>query len=195
MKIVNVIRNYLPHDKCDQLNNWVYDAIETKKMDFGITTSGDYKEAYREPTPLRYTSRMYADRYEYPQLVRDIRVQIENEFNLTQWHKPVHTHGRDGTVVSATLPGGDVYLHKDPLAIGELHTLRCNILTSSTEGGLIWVADEPYNLKKGDMMQYIVSRHEHKVEKVIGNADDLRIMWMFGWCVDADVWEERLNQC
>ena len=193
MKIVNVIRNYLPHDSCDILNTWVREAIQTKKMDFGITTSGDYKEAYREPAPLRYTSRMYADRYEYPQLVRDIHVQIENEFNLSQWHTPVHDHGRDGVVVSATMPGGDVYLHKDPLAIGGLHTLRCNILTSATEGGTIWVAGEPYSLQKGDMMQYIVSRHEHRVEPVIGSPGDLRIMWMFGWFVDADIWEARLN--
>ena len=38
-------------------------------------------------------------------------------------------------------------------------------------------------------MQYLVSRHEHKVEQVIGNSDDLRIMWMFGWYVDGDQWK------
>lgn len=194
MKIVNVIRNYLPHDKCDQLNNWVYDAIETKKMDFGITTSGDYKDHHRETAPLRYTSRMYGDRYEYPQLVRDIHAQIEQDFNLQQWHFPQHSHGKDGVVVSATLPGGDVYLHKDPMATDTLDTLRCNILTSETEGGLIWVAGEPYQLQKGDMMQYIVSRHEHRVETVVGVPGDLRIMWMFGWCVDADIWEQSINK-
>jgi hypothetical protein len=193
MKIVNVIRNYLPHDKCDQLNNWVHEAIQTKKIDFGITTSGDYKDHYRETAPLRYTSRMYSDRYEYPQLVRDIHAQIEQEFNLQQWHLPKHSHGKDSTVVSATLPGGDVYLHKDPIDFPELHTLRCNILTSETSGGLIWVGGESYTLRKGDMMQYLVSRHEHKVETVIGNPGDLRILWMFGWNVDADVWEESIN--
>jgi len=194
MKIVNVIRNYLPNDKCDDLNSWVRNAIESNKISFGITTSGDYKDHHREVAPFRYTSRMYAERYEYPQLVRDIHAQIEQEFNLKQWHLPVHPHGRDGTVVSATLPGGDVYLHKDPMVTDTLHTLRCNILTSETAGGLIWVAGEPYILQKGDMMQYVVSRHEHKVDSVIGNPGDLRIMWMFGWAVDADVWEERINQ-
>jgi hypothetical protein len=197
MKIVNVIRDYLPHDKCDELNLWVRDAIANKNIDIGITTAGSYKDRHREPSPMRYTSRMYSDRYQYPQLVRDIHAQIERDFGLERWHYPVHTHGRDGTVVSATMPGGDVYLHKDPMATFTeplLHTLRCNILTSETEGGLIWVADEPYTLKKGDMMQYVVSRHEHKVETVIGEPDDLRIMWMFGWCVDADIWEASINE-
>jgi len=195
MKIVNVIRNYLPIDKCDELNLWVKDAIDTKKIDHGITTSGLWTDTYRETAPLRYTSRMYANRYEYPQLVRDIHSQIENEFDLVKWHEPKHSHGRDGVVVSATLPGGDVYLHKDPIDdfVNQKETLRCNILTSETQGGLIWVNDETYTLQKGDMMQYLVTRHEHRVEPVIGDDGDLRIMWMFGWNVDGDQWEARLN--
>ena len=193
MKLVNVVRNYLPIAKCDELNEWIHDAIDTKKIDHGITTSGDYRDHHREVAPLRYTSRMYADRFEYPQLVRDIHAQIENEFNLSKWHEPMHTHGRDGVVVSATLPGGDVYLHLDPVNDFGKEVLRCNILTSETEGGLIWVNDETYTLKKGDMMQYLVSRHEHKVEPVVGNEGDLRIMWMFGWNVDGDEWEARMQ--
>ena len=195
MKIVKVIRNYLPIDKCDELNAWVRDAIETKKIDYGITTSGLWTDSFREPSPLRYTSRMYADRYEYPQLVRDIHARIEAEFKLEKWHEPIHTHGRDGVVVSATLPGGDVYLHKDPINdfINQKETLRCNILTSETQGGLIWVGGQSYTLQKGDMMQYLPSRHEHKVDTVVGNDGDLRIMWMFGWNVDGDEWEVTIN--
>jgi hypothetical protein len=186
MKIVNVVRNYLPEAECDELNAWVRDAIANEKMGEGITT-GMVKY------PLRYTSRFYAKNFEYPQLVRDVHARIEQEFNLTKWHEPVHPHARDATVVSATFPGGDVYLHKDPMATFELDTLRCNIITSETEGGMIHVGNETYQLKKGDMMQYLVSRHEHKVETVIGNDGDLRILWMFGWCVDGDEWESSIQ--
>jgi hypothetical protein len=73
------------------------------------------------------------------------------------------------------------------------HTLRCNILTSETKGGLIWVNGESYQLKKGDMMQYLVSKYRHSVEKVIGQDGDLRIMWMFGWYVDGDEWEASIQ--
>ena len=186
MNIVNVVRNYLPVAECDELNAWVRDAITTNKLGFGVTSGHvEYQ--------LRYTSRFYADKFEYPQLVRDIHARIESDYNLTKWHDPIHPHAKDGTVVSATMPGGDVYLHTDPMATSTLDTLRCNILTSETQGGTIWVGDQSYQLQKGDMVQYLVSRHEHKVEPVIGNEGDLRILWMFGWCVDGDVWEASIQ--
>jgi hypothetical protein len=191
VKIVNVIRNYLSHDKCDELNAWVRNAIDTNKIDKGITVAVDGSVS---TAALRYTSRMYANRFKYPQLVRDLHARIETEFNLTQWHYPVHTHGQDGVVVSATMPGGDVHLHKDPVdGQDPKHTLRCNILTSETAGGLIWIGNESYELNKGDMMQYLVSRHEHRVETVEGEPGDLRILWMFGWYVDGDAWEASIQ--
>ena len=192
MKIVRIIKNYLPESQCAELNRWVRTAIASNWLGKGITTTGDYKDIYRQPAELRYTSRMYAHQFEYPQLVRDLHAQIENEFDLTDWHLPVHEHGRDGVVVSATQPGGDVYLHRDG-TLPDKQVLRCNILTQATAGGRIWVADQSYELQQGDMMQYLVSRHEHRVEPVQGNPGDLRIMWMFGWYVDGDVWEKRIQ--
>jgi hypothetical protein len=191
MKIVNIIRNYLPDDKCELLNAWVRGNIAKGNLKYGITGN-------QITTPFRYTTRL-SENYEYPQLVRDIHKQIETEFNLTKWAKPKHVHSKDGVVVSATMPGGDVYKHQDPNMMQDLggqelkHALRCNILTSETKGGLIWVGNESYQLKKGDMMQYLVSKHLHSVEKVIGQDGDLRIMWMFGWYVDGDEWETSIQ--
>lgn len=206
MKIVNIIKNYLPHKECDELNTWVINAIHTKKIGLGATIStkesnpADNLDAQcggcGTTATLRYTSRMYADRYVYPQLVRDTHKQIEVEFNLQKWHEPVHFHGRDGVVVSATYPGGDVFRHKDPKDRQEpKEVLRCNILTAeATGGGLIWVGDQSYILQKGDMMQYLVSRHYHHVEPIVGSAECLRIMWMFGWYVDGDIWEASIQE-
>jgi hypothetical protein len=197
MKYVKIVPNYLPHDLCDELNSWVRTAIAEDKIGVGITTPSDdipWTSAIRVPSPLRYTSRMYADRFKYPELVRTLHSQIEQDFNLTKWHFPVHEHAKDATVVSATMPGGDVYLHKDPHgSYPDKEVLRCNILTEETQGGLIWVEGESYTLKKGDMMQYLVSRREHSVETVIGQPGDLRIMWMFGWHVDGDEWENSIQ--
>lgn len=193
-KIVNIIKNYLPYDKCDELNSWVRDAIKTKKIGNGITTDQNYTLPYRVVAIKRYTSRIYANRYSYPDLVRELHKQIAKDFNLTKWNFPLHTHGRDGVVVSATLPGGDVYLHKDPRDNMEpKEVLRCNILTSETAGGEIIVNSQSYFLQKGDMMQYLVSKHEHEVKPVEGNDGDLRIMWMFGWYVDGDEWEASIQ--
>lgn len=186
MKIVNVVRNYLDSDKCDLLNAWVRGNIAKGNLKYGITRN---ENKQINTTRFRYTTRESQD-FEYPQLVRDIHKQIETEFNLNKWAEPKHTHGKDGVVVSATIPGGDVFAHLDGKDENNLkHTLRCNILTSETKGGLIWVNGESYQLKKGDMMQYITSKYLHSVDKVIGQDGDLRIMWMFGWYVDADEWE------
>ena len=193
MNIVKIVKNYLPIAECDELNTWVRDGISNGILDAAVTAPTVYTDPQREYYSLRYTSRFYADRFEYPQLVRDIHARIESEFNLTQWHDAAHWECKDATVVSATFPGGDVYLHKDGTNGVPLETLRCNILTSETQGGTIWVGDQSYQLQKGDMMQYLVSRHEHKVEPVIGNEGDLRILWMFGWCVDGDVWEASIQ--
>ena len=190
MKIVNVIRNYLPHDKCDELNDWVKNSINENKLVFGITRG----TLATSRTNLRYTSRFGDKNYEYPQLVRDLHKQIENEFNLTKWAEPKHSHGKDGVVVSATKNGGNVYFHNDPIDDQRpKDVLRCNILTSETEGGLIWVGNQSYVLQKGDMMQYLVSKHTHGVEKVIAKEDEYRIMWMFGWYVDGDEWEASIQ--
>ena len=196
MKIVNIIRNYLPLSECDELNKWMRDNIAAGNIGFGITnTPGThYSEEKRVPSPLRYTTRIRPNGYEYPQLVRDVHARIESDYNLTQWAEPKHMHGQDGVVVSATLPGGNVYLHKDPVDSQEpKHTLRCNILTEETAGGLLWVNGESYTLQKGDMIQYLTSKYEHQVETVVGNTGDMRIMWMFGWYVDGDEWEASIN--
>ena len=195
MKVVNLVRNYLPHETCDILNTWVRDQIDEGNINYGITKTGYYKDTNEAQSyHLRYSSRIDPSKIEYPQLVRDLHEQIQNEFRLGKWSEPKHIHGKDGVVVSATLPGGNVYLHKDPRDGQEpKHTLRCNILTSETEGGLIWVNGESYKLKKGDMMQYLVSKYEHKVDSVIGNPGDMRIMWMFGWYVDDEEWEASIQ--
>jgi hypothetical protein len=196
MKIVNVVRNYLSESECDELNTWMITNIESGNIRFGVTnTPGThYSEHKRVASPLRYTTRTSVGLFEYPQLVRDIHARIESDYNLTQWAEPKHIHGQDGVVASATLPGGDVYLHKDGVDGQEpKHTLRSNILTSATEGGLIWVNGESYTLQKGDMMQYLPSKYEHRVEPVVGNPGDLRIMWMFGWYVNGDEWETSIN--
>jgi hypothetical protein len=191
MKIVNVVRNYLDNDKCELLNAWTRGNILKGNIDYALAKLNDGNKRYT--SSLRYSTRQSKD-YEYPQLARDIHKQIETDFNLAKWVEPKHMHGKDGVVVSATMPDGDVFEHIDGVDGQEpKHTLRCNILTSETKGGLIWVNGESYQLKKGDMMQYLTSKYKHSVDKVIGQDGDLRIMWMFGWYVDGDEWEESIQ--
>jgi hypothetical protein len=187
MRLVRIVRDYIPTAECDELNAWTLDACATGKMVPGIGQFG-------RRNPLRLTSRLVPDQnVEFPGLTWDIKARIEADFGLAKWSEPVHTLGRKGVVVTATTEGGDLYEHTDRVMGNEPHTLRCNVLTSASQGSEVHVLDEVFNLRKGDMMQFIVTRHRHGVAPAIGK-DALRILWMFGWFVDADEWEAKLNE-
>lgn len=185
MKIVNIIKNYLPHNLCDELNAWMVDAVNTKSIGVGPT-----------PSKHRYTTRLVCGqtpKYKFPELVGDLYKQIEKDYNLEKWHYP-QVQGTDGVIAVAIYPGGDIYEHTDPMTGPHPKSLlRCAIISSVTEGGRVWVEGQPYTLQKGDMYQCLVSRHKHRVETVVGGPDDVRIIWLFGWYVDGDEWEASIQ--
>lgn len=186
---VAVVRNYLDVDSCEQLNQWVFDAIATDKIGpgIGIVEGGHYTQTERVTTPLRYTSRMYGQNFEYPQVVKDIFNRIKTELNLK--NASVSTNGgKDGVVISCTYPGEGLYLHKDIKEAHSASLLRVNILSKAAQsGGAVHVENSVFDLKQGDMMAYLVDEYEHYVEPVGG--DNPRIMWMFGLLIPKHLWE------
>lgn len=189
---VAVVRNYLDKDSCEQLNHWVLEAISQGKIGRGITTAeGTHYLSYnRVIAEHRYTSRMYSENYEYPQLIKDIFTKIKTELNLKNAVVSANG-GRDGVVVSCTYPGGGVYLHKDPKEGSGISLLRVNILSkAATDGGLIHVEDAVFNLQQGDMMAYLVDEYEHYVEPIESGGP--RIMWMFGLLLPKHLWESGI---
>ncbi|CAB4135419.1 hypothetical protein UFOVP285_19 [uncultured Caudovirales phage] len=189
---VAVVKNYLDKESCEQLNQWVLDAIAQNKIGLGITIpkEGHYSSFERITSEKRYTSRIYSDNYEYPELVTSIFDRIKTELNLK--NAIVSTNGgKDGVVVSCTYPDGDVYLHKDPKEGPGVSLLRVNILSKAAQtGGAIHVKDAIFNLEQGDMMAYLVDEYEHCVEPVEG--DEPRIMWMFGLLLPKHLWEANI---
>jgi hypothetical protein len=189
---VAVVKNYLDKESCKQLNQWVLDVIVQGKIGHGITTPKEshYSNSERIASEKRYTSRMYSDNYEYPELVTSIFNRIKTELNLK--NASVSSNGgRDGVVVSCTYPEGDVYLHKDPKEGPGVSLLRVNILSKAAQvGGTIHVEDAIFNLEQGDMMAYLVDEYEHYVEPVQGETP--RIMWMFGILIPKHLWEAEI---
>jgi hypothetical protein len=186
---VAVVKNYLDVASCEGLNQWVLEEIAQGKIGTGITIpeGGHWTTPERVETPLRYTSRMYSNNYEYPPLVEEIFTRIKTELGLTK--ATVSSNGgRGGVVVSCTYPGGDVYPHKDPKEGIASSLLRINILSKAAKkGGTIRVEGSAFGLQQGDMMAYLVDEYEHCVEPVEG--DDPRIMWMFGLLLPKHLWE------
>jgi uncharacterized alpha/beta hydrolase family protein len=186
---VAVVRNYLDADSCEKLNQWVLEAIAQGKIGYGLTTPEGvhYSEGERVVAEYRYTSRLYSQNYEYPQLVKDIFNRIKTELNLK--NVSVSSNGgRDGVVVSCAYRNNDIYLHKDPKEGAGVSLLRVNILSNQAQnGGAVDVENSKFSLQQGDMMAYLVDEYEHYVEPIQG--EDPRIMWMFGMLIPKHFWE------
>jgi hypothetical protein len=114
-------KNFLTQAECDALNDWADLGVQNKWLDLGIS-----KKTFNYNK--RVTSRLYADRFKYPQFVRDISNKVR-AFCGVNAYGLIEDHGRDGIVASCTFPGGDVYPHRDPTGDDGIATLRCNIAT------------------------------------------------------------------
>lgn len=175
---IEIIPNFISKDEIDALNAWAELGVVNKWLDKGISqTTANH---------LRVTSRLYADRYQYPEIVKRISKRIR-EFVGVDEYPYIEGHGKNGVVVSYTFPGGDVYKHKDPRGKFDYATLRCNILTQKADKGCqLYIDNVPVNINVGDLHCYLVSEHEHWVTPAEGNTP--RIMWMFGAHVPAHDW-------
>lgn len=172
-------KNFLTLEECFALNAWVDKGVENRWLDCGISKG---KFGYTK----RVTSRLYGNRFEYPQIVLDISNRIR-KFCGVDSYGLIEGHGRDGIVVSCTLPGGDVYKHKDP-NLGHLHALRCNVMTRKADsGGQLYVNGQNIDIEVGELHCYLASEFEHYVTEV--NGVNSRVLWMFGAYVPKEDWE------
>lgn len=171
-------RQFLDPATCGALNAWVNDGVNKKWLDVGMSRGSGW--AYKD----RLTTRNYGSRFEYPALVHQVFDRITASLGLHDTPKSVVGGGRDGVVVSYTLPGGDVYKHQDPME-GDFHVLRCNIMTQAADAGAeLFIGGEKIKLGVGDLHCYLPSDVEHYVTPAEGNTP--RIMWMFGYQISKE---------
>jgi hypothetical protein len=184
---VLLVPNFLSPEEVQILKDWANQAVIDGQFVDGITGDWDKKEFDR--TKKRLTNRM-SQNINYPELVNTLQDRIRQTVQLTANAPVIENHGKDGVVVSITYNDGDVYKHKDP-SVGEGAVgLRCNILASKAEsGGTIHVENKTYDLNEGDMMCYLVTEYYHSVDVCYGNNP--RILFMFGFVVDKDSWENN----
>lgn len=179
-------KNFITTHECSKLNAWVDKGVANKWLDVGIS-HGNHNYT------KRFTSRLYANRYKYPEIVRIISSRVRKFCGVSDYGL-IEGHGRDGVVVSCTFPGGDVYEHQDPRSEMNLSALRCNILTRSANlGGVLYVDGVERPLAIGDLHCYLASEHKHYVTEVAGNTS--RVLWMFGAYVSSDDWNSGLIKC
>jgi hypothetical protein len=185
--MVLIIRNFASSEEIHKLNLFVDEGISLGYLDKGISRGNRGYDS-------RLTTRLYGDRFVYPNIVHSVFSRITDRLNLHDLKKSVAGGGRDGIVVSCTYPGGDVYAHQDPKEgeDGKLEVLRCNILTQAPDsGGLLQVGGVPITLKAGDLHCYLASDVIHSVSTVEG--DTSRILWMFGYQINKIDWNLRVK--
>ncbi len=176
-------KNFITLQECAELNAWADKGVVNKWLDVGISRkNNNYTK--------RVTSRLYAKRYEYPEIVHSISSRIRQFCSLSDYEL-ITGHGKDGVVVTCTFPGGDVYEHLDPRSETGLSALRCNILTRASDSeGILSIDGVARKIAVGDLHCYLVSEHMHCVSEVIGNTS--RVMWMFGAYVPREDWDSGL---
>lgn len=169
--VVLLIRGFANPELCASLTDYFQTVREQFSVGYGVQGSR---------TPLRLTNRSSGN-IEYPASVYALGQKVRSTLGLLD--TPIHDagHGKDGVVVSITLPGGDVYSHVDAPPIGGGHVLRCNVLLSGGEH-LVGVNGVDYAIRTGDLMCYLVSLYAHRVPAVT----HLRTMLMYGF-----IWGQR----
>lgn len=177
-----IVKNFLTPDEINVLNDWAIEGVKKGWLDFGV--SRGRAKAYK-----RLTSRMYAHRYQHSEVIKQISEKVRSCSGVAKYPL-IAGHGKNGIVVSYTLPGGNVFRHKDSRAPDGMPTLRCNVLTQKAEaGGALYVEGRKVDIEVGDLHCYLVSEHDHWTTEVEGNTP--RIMWMFGAHVPADDWNNE----
>jgi len=175
---VLIFKDFLDKETCGQLNDWVDLGVESKWLDVGISRGSGW--SYKD----RLTTRNYGDRFEHPSAVYQVFDSITHLLGLHDVPKSVAGGGKDGVVVSCTMPGGDVYKHKDPMEEA-LHVLRCNVMTRAADAGAeLFIGGKKIDIGVGDLHCYLPSDVEHYVTTAEGNTS--RIMWMFGYQISKE---------
>ena len=98
----------------------------------------------------------------------------------------------DGIVNGIGFSPGLIEEHIDPIYYEGTNTLHCNVITQNCiSGGVTIIEDAPFPVEEGDLLMYVVSKHQHRVTNIEG--DRKRILWVFGFCIDDDKLEEIFN--
>jgi hypothetical protein len=177
MKVL-LLKNFVSLEDCAQMNAWVNLGVENKWLDAATNQSPNW--SYRG----RLTTRRYGDRFDYPDIVYEVFNRITRVLGLHDLPKSVFGGGKNGVIVSCTLPGGNLYTHKDPME-GDLHVLRCNVMTQAADDGAeLFIGGKKIDIGVGDLHCYLPSDVEHYVTQAGGSTP--RIMWMFGYQASKD---------
>lgn len=121
--------------------------------------------------------------FEYPNLCYEIQNRIVNTFGFRDFGlSPV---GKDGIITEISFKGGTIHPHTDPPWFEGTNTVHFNFITQKPDsGGVTYIENEPWDVEETDLLSYIVSQAEHKVDEVVG--DRHRVLWVFSFMLSQE---------
>lgn len=186
---VKLIKNFVDKSDLNHLNLWSLSNFKKNIHQYSDACMDEYLEETRFTTRLKneVDHKKENIKIDYPSVAYKIQDKVINQLGLHGVKTPPSFV--DGIVNGIGFEGGSICEHIDPVYYNNTHTLHCNVISQkSNSGGVTIIENVQYDVDEGDLLCYIVSKHRHEVTKTSGSK--LRILWVFGFCVD----NVKLNQ-
>ncbi len=177
----SIIKKFCSEKEKTVLNDWTFS--HHKEPYFQDANMDLYGEKTRLTTRFFDQDEydLYAPILNYPIEAYNVRERITEYFDLYSYPHPQTF--KDGIVTGIGFEEGSICDHIDPTYYDGLHTLHCNVVTQNSERGGVTIIDGiEHKVNDGDLLCYVVSKHNHEVTKIEGNKN--RILWVFGFCID-----------
>lgn len=196
MDLVKAYKNFISEEEKNILNTW---TLSNYKKNYFIDPKMDSRKLQNTKLTTRFANPLvnYGNplldssshdhinfvvssnpNFVYPQVAYDIQKRIALTFEFEDFGlSPV---GKDGIVSEISFEGGTVHPHIDPVWFDGTQTVHFNFITQKPlSGGITYIENQPWEVEETDLLSYIVSKAEHKVDEIIGTKE--RILWVFSF--------------
>ena len=166
LNLVTVIDNFISDEDCNQLTQW---------------TLANYMSPYFQPACGRISTRHTKVGVPFPNKAYSVQEKIISTLNL---HEALLAPFCDGMYSGLARNKDEVFyeMHRDPVYVDGTYTLHCNIVTTNSADGDVYIEENGViAMKKGRLVAYPVSELNHEVKPSV--ADGIRNLWVFGFCV------------
>lgn len=201
MELVKAFKDFISQEERDILTNWTLSNykknyfIDPKMDSRGLENTKlttrfanplvNYGNPLLDPSSFDHINLVVSSNpnFKYPDLVYEIQKRIILTFDFEDYGlSPV---GKDGIITEISFPGGTVHPHVDPVWFDGTYTVHCNLITQKPEsGGVTFIEDEPWDVNDTDLLMYIVSKAEHKVNEIMGDRE--RVLWVFSFMLSEN---------
>lgn len=175
---IEVVPEFISAEEAAVLNSFTLEQINS-----GIFSEG-MSSKHINPPNSQMVSR-FNPNVRFPEVAFRIQDRLQEALDLDK--NDVHTlFHATGIIVNCSFKGAQVIPHTDPTQ-GNKSLLRCNLISSAADaGGDLVVEEQTFKVPELGIYFCLVSEHEHSVTKIEG--DKPRIIWQFGFNVDAEAW-------